>query len=36
MPYQCVATTAAGFVQQLAVNYVARGVVFAHGGWGVL
>lgn len=28
MPYQCVATTVAGFVQQLAVNYVARGYYF--------
>ena len=28
MPYQCVATSAAGFVQQLAVNYVARGYYF--------
>ena len=25
MPYQCVADSVAGFVQQLAVNYVARG-----------
>ena len=28
MPYQCVATSVAGFVQQLAVNYVARGYYF--------
>ena len=28
MPYQCVATSVAGFVQQLAVNYVARGYCF--------
>src|ERR1039457_4302668 len=28
MPYQFVATSVAGFVQQLAVNYVARGYYF--------
>src|ERR1019366_3475863 len=28
MPYQCVAVSVAGFVQQLAVNYVARGYYF--------
>ena len=28
MPYQCVAISVAGFVQQLAVNYVARGYYF--------
>ena len=28
MPYQCLATSVAGFVQQLAVNYVARGYYF--------
>ena len=28
MSYQCVATSVAGFVQQLAVNYVARGYYF--------
>src|ERR1039458_4535368 len=28
MPYQCVATSVAGFIQQLAVNYVARGYCF--------
>lgn len=28
MPYQCVATSVAGFVQQLAVNYVACGYFF--------
>ena len=28
MPYQCAATSVAGFVQQLAVNYVARGYYF--------
>jgi hypothetical protein len=28
MPYQCVADSVAGFVQQLAVNYVARGYCF--------
>src|ERR1017187_3039275 len=28
MPYQCVAMSVAGFVQQLAVNYVARGYCF--------
>ena len=28
MPYQCVAGAVAGFVQQLAVNYVARGYYF--------
>ncbi len=28
MPYQCVATSVAGFVQQIAVNYVARGYYF--------
>jgi hypothetical protein len=28
MPYQCVAVSVAGFVQQLAVNYAARGYWF--------
>src|ERR1039458_4975639 len=28
MPYQCAATSVAGLVQQLAVNYVARGYYF--------
>ena len=33
MAYRCVATSVAGFVQQLAVSYVAHGYYFYVKGW---